>query len=162
MEDQTVPLRDKDIKARKDIFVRSLVDAATTYGDKGQSYAGGTYNKLFESLSGLHPSVVITLDEKEISKMVEEAITQGLPAITSKVLSKFSKREQETICKSFAGSSELSTEIIMFITAVHIALEEKCQKFSSKLNSDKQKEILKICMSNLSYVELGNPNQMAR
>ncbi|MEY2393000.1 hypothetical protein [Wolbachia endosymbiont of Tettigetta isshikii] len=162
MEDQTVPLSDNDIKARKDMFVRSLVDAATTYGDKGQSCAGGTYNKLFESLSGFHPSVVITLDEKETSKMVEEAITQGLPAIAREVLSKFSEREQETIRKSFAGSSELSTEIVMFITAVHAALEEKRQKFNSKLNSDKQKEILKICMSNLSYVELGNPNQMAR
>ncbi|MGL9688751.1 MAG: hypothetical protein ACR5K6_03245 [Wolbachia sp.] len=162
MEDQTVPLSDKDIKARKDMFVRSLVDAATTYGNKGQSCTGGTYNKLFESLSGLHPSVVITLDEKEASKMVEETITQGLPVIARKVLSKFSEREQETIRKSFTGPSELSTETVMFITTVRAALEEKCQKFSSKLDSDKQKEILKTCMSNLSYVELGHPNQMAR
>jgi DNA-binding MarR family transcriptional regulator len=162
MEDQTVPLSDGNMKNRKDMFVRGLIDAATTYGNKGQSCAGGTYNKLFESLSGLHPLVVITLDEKETSKMVEEAITQGLPAIARKVLSKFSEGEQETIRKSFAGPSELSTETVMFITAVRAALEEKCQKFSSKLDSDKQKEILKTCMSNLSYVELGNPNQMAR
>jgi hypothetical protein len=143
-EDQTVPLSDKDIKARKDMFVRGLVDAATTYGDKGQSCAGGTYNKLFESLSGLHPLVVITLDEKEASKMVEETITQGLPAIAREVLSKFSEREQETIRKSFA---ELSTETVMFITSVRAALEEKRQQFSSKPDSDKQKEILKTCMS---------------
>ncbi|NUX01308.1 hypothetical protein GO685_02120 [Wolbachia endosymbiont of Madathamugadia hiepei] len=81
---------------------------------------------------------------------------------TREVLSKFSEREQETIRKSFAGPSELSTETVTFITAVRAALEEKCQKFSSKLDSDKQKKILKTCMSNLSYVELGNPNQMAR
>ncbi|MGL9732107.1 MAG: hypothetical protein ACR5KX_04990 [Wolbachia sp.] len=162
MEDQTVPLSDKDIKARKDMFVRSIVDAATTYGNKGQSCAGGTYNKLFESLSGLHPSVVITLDEKEASKMVEETITQGLPVIAREVLNKFSEREQKTIRKSFAGPSELSTETVMFITAVRAALEEKCKKFSSKLDSDKQKEILKTCMSNLSYIKLGHPNQMAR
>jgi|GEM_PF-3169004 len=160
--EQKIPLSDGNIKNRKDMFVRGLIDAATTYGDKGQSCAGGTYNKLFESLSGLHPSVVITLDEKEASKMVEETITQGLPAIAREVLSKFSEGEQETIRKSFAGPSELSTETVMFITAVRVALEEKCQKFSSRLDSDKQKEILKTCMSNLSYVELGNPNQMAR
>jgi len=94
-EDQTVPLSDKDIKARKDMFVRGLIDAATTYGDKGQSCAGGTYNKLFESLSGLHPSVVITLDKKEASKMVEETITQVLPAIAMEVLSKFSEESKK-------------------------------------------------------------------
>ncbi len=161
-EDQTVPLSDGDIKNRKDMFVKGLIDAATTYGNRGQSCAGGTYNKLFESLAGLHPSVVITLDEEEASKMVEETIIQGLPAIAREILSKFSEREQETIRKSLAGPSELSTGTVMFIIAVRAALEEKYQKFSSKLSIDKQKEILEICMSNLSYVELGNPSQMAR
>ncbi|MGL9681839.1 MAG: hypothetical protein ACR5K2_02480 [Wolbachia sp.] len=84
MKDQTAPLSDKNIKARKDMFVRNRVDAATTYGNKSQSCAGWTYNKLFESLSGLHPSVVITPDEKETSKIVEETITQGLPIMARK------------------------------------------------------------------------------
>ncbi|WP_225416138.1 MULTISPECIES: hypothetical protein [unclassified Wolbachia] len=49
-------------------MLRGLIDAATTYGDQGQGCAGGTYNKLFKSLSGLHPLVVITLDRQEVSK----------------------------------------------------------------------------------------------
>ncbi|MDG7053670.1 MAG: hypothetical protein LKM45_07480, partial [Wolbachia endosymbiont of Alcedoecus sp.] len=39
-EDQTVPLSNGDIKNRKDMFVKGLIDAATTYGNRGQSCAG--------------------------------------------------------------------------------------------------------------------------
>lgn len=158
-ENQRVPLSNEDIKNRKDMFVRGLIDAATTYGNQGQSYAGGTYNKLFESLSGLHTSVVITLDEKEASKMVEETITQRFPEMTRENLNNFSGEEQEKIRNKLP---ELSPETVRYIITTHSALEEKCQKFSSKLDSDKQKEILKTCMSDLSCVELGNPNQMTR
>ncbi|MCA4773845.1 hypothetical protein [Wolbachia endosymbiont of Mansonella perstans] len=51
------------------MFVRGLTDAATTYGNQGQSCAGGTYNKLFKYLAALHPSVVIKLDEKKASEI---------------------------------------------------------------------------------------------
>ncbi|MGL9758411.1 MAG: hypothetical protein ACR5LA_06245 [Wolbachia sp.] len=78
-ENQRTPFNDEDIKNRKDMFLKGLVDAATTYGNQGQSCAGGTYNKLFESLSGLHPSVVITLDGEEAREMIKETITQKFP-----------------------------------------------------------------------------------
>ncbi|WCR58199.1 hypothetical protein [Wolbachia endosymbiont of Ctenocephalides felis wCfeJ] len=155
MEGQAVPLSDRDIKNRKDMFVRGLIDAATTYGNQGQSCAGGTYNKLFESLAGLHPLVVITLDEKEASRMVEETITQGFPEMARENLKNFSGKEQEKIRNELP---ELSPETVRYIITTHSALEKKFKEFSSKLDNNKQKEISETCMNNLSYVELGNPS----
>ncbi|WP_410542589.1 hypothetical protein [Wolbachia endosymbiont of Tetranychus urticae] len=138
------------------MFLKGLVDAATTYGNQGQSCAGGTYNKLFESLSGLHPSVVITLDGEEARAMIKETITQKFPEISKKELKKFSKEEQETILQG------LSNEVIKYFMAVRATLEKECQKFNNKLDSNKQKEILEECMSNLSYVELESPAERRR
>lgn len=138
------------------MFVKGLIDAATTYGNQGQSCAGGTYNKLFESLSGLHPSVVITLDGEEARAMIKETITQKFPKMAQKDLKNFSKEEQETILQG------LSNEVIKYFMAVRATLEEECQKFNNKLDSNKQKEILEECMSNLSYVELESPSGRKR
>ncbi|WP_264377660.1 hypothetical protein [Wolbachia endosymbiont (group B) of Philonthus cognatus] len=44
----------------------------------------------------------------------------------------------------------------------HSALERRCQEFSDRLNNDKQKEILKECMSNLSGVDLESPIERRR
>ncbi|NSX83071.1 hypothetical protein GOM44_00865 [Wolbachia endosymbiont of Atemnus politus] len=155
--DQTVPLSDGDIKNRKDMFVRGLIDAATTYGNQGQSCAGGTYNKLFESLSGFHPLVVITLDEKEASEMIKKTIVQELfPRTAREILSNFSEEEQEKIRK------ELSPETVMYTITTHAALERKCQEFSNRLNSDAKEEILKTCMDSLPYVGLGNSSERER
>ncbi|MDG7053700.1 MAG: hypothetical protein LKM45_07665, partial [Wolbachia endosymbiont of Alcedoecus sp.] len=119
------------------------------------SCAGGTYNKLFESLAGLHPSVVITLDEKEASRMVEETITQGFPEMARENLKNFSGKEQEKIRNELP---ELSPETVRYIITTHSALEKKFKKFSSKPDNNKQKKISETCMNNLPYVELGNPS----
>lgn len=142
-ENQRTPLNDEDIKNRKDMFLKGLVDAATTYGNQGQSCAGGTYNKLFESLSGLHPSVVITLDGEEARAS----------------FSNFSGTEQERIRSELP---ELSSETVRYVMTTHSALERRCQEFSNRLNNDKKNEILEECMSNLSCVELESPIERRR
>ncbi|WP_395463399.1 hypothetical protein [Wolbachia endosymbiont of Cantharis cryptica] len=134
-ENQRIPLSNEDIKNRRDIFIKGLIDAATTYGPQGQSCTGGTYNKIVESLSGLHPSVVITLNKEEAREMVKDTIIKRFPEMAREVLSNFPAEEQETIRKSFSDPSE----IVMFFNAACEALEEKCQKFSSSLDSGKKK-----------------------
>ncbi|RDD35755.1 hypothetical protein Wcon_00058 [Wolbachia endosymbiont of Cylisticus convexus] len=139
-ENQRIPLNDEDIKNRKDMFVKGLVDAATTYGTQGQSCAGGTYNKLFESLSDLHLLVVITLDEEEARAMIKETITQKFPEMARANFSNFSELEQGRIRNELP---ELSSETVRYIMTTHSAVERRCQEFSSKLNNDKKDEILK-------------------
>ncbi|MFT4313887.1 MAG: hypothetical protein AB3P11_02050 [Wolbachia pipientis] len=158
-ENQRTPLNDEDIKNRKDMFLKGLVDAATTYGNQGQSCAGGTYNKLFESLSGLHPSVVITLDGEEARAMIKETITQKFPEMARANFTNFSGTEQERIRSELP---ELSSETVRYIMTTHSALERRCQEFSSRLNNDKKNEILEECMSNLSYVELESSTERRR
>lgn len=158
-ENQRTPLNDEDIKNRKDMFLKGLVDAATTYGNQGQSCAGGTYNKLFESLSGLHPSVVITLDGEEARAMIKETITQKFPEMARANFTKFSGTEQERIRSELP---ELSSETVRYIMTTHSALERRCQEFSNRLNNDKKNEILEECMSNLSCVELESPIERRR
>lgn len=158
-ENQRTPLNDEDIKNRKDMFLKGLVDAATTYGNQGQSCAGGTYNKLFESLSGLHPSVVITLDGEEARAMIKETITQKFPEMARANFTNFSGTEQERISSELP---ELSSETVRYIMTTHSALERRCQEFSNRLNNDKKNEILEECMSNLSCVELESPIERRR
>lgn len=158
-ENQRTPLNDEDIKNRKDMFLKGLVDAATTYGNQGQSCAGGTYNKLFESLSGLHPSVVITLDGEEARAMIKETITQKFPEMARANFTNFSGTEQERIRSELP---ELSSETVRYIMTTHSALERRCQEFSNRLNNDKKNEILEECMSNLSSVELESPTKRRR
>ncbi|WP_419247367.1 hypothetical protein ACJZL1_01715 [Wolbachia endosymbiont of Rhagoletis indifferens] len=157
--DQKIPLSDEDIKNRKDMFIKGLIDAATTYGNHGQSCAGGTYNKMVESLSGLHPSVVITLNKQEVGGMIKETITQKFPEMARENLSNFSEEEQEKVRNELP---KVSPETVMYIIATRLALEKKCQGFSSGLGNDKKEEILEECMSNLSYVELKNQNEVVR
>lgn len=157
--DQKIPLSDEDIKNRKDMFIKGLIDAATTYGNRGQSCAGGTYNKMVESLSGLHPSVVITLNKQEVGGMIKETITQKFPEMARENLSNFSEEEQEKVRNELP---KVSPETVMYIIATRLALEKKCQGFSSGLGNDKKEEILEECMSNLSYVELKNQNEVVR
>ncbi|WP_349967514.1 hypothetical protein [Wolbachia endosymbiont of Armadillidium arcangelii] len=149
----------EDIKNRKDMFVKGLVDAATTYGTQGQNCAGGTYNKLFESLSDLHPLVVITLDEEEARAMIRETITQKFPEMARANFSNFSELEQGRIRNKLP---ELSSETVRYIMTTHSAVERRCQEFSSKLNNDKKDEILEECMSNLSCVNLESLSKRER
>ncbi|WP_353274568.1 MULTISPECIES: hypothetical protein [unclassified Wolbachia] len=158
-ENQRTPLNDEYIKNRKDMFVKGLVDAATTYGNQGQSCAGGTYNKLFESLSSLHPSVVITLDGEEAREMIKETITQKFPEMARTNFTNFSGTEQERIRSELP---KLSSETVRYIMTTHSALERRCQEFSNRLNNDKKNEILEECMSNLSCVELESPIERRR
>lgn len=157
--DPKIPLSDEDIKNRKDMFIKGLIDAATTYGNRGQSCAGGTYNKVVESLSGLHPSVVITLNKQEVGGMIKETITQKFSEMARENLGNFSEEEQEKIRHELP---ELSPETVRYIIATRLALEKKCQGFRSGLDNDKKEEILGECMSNLSYVELENQNEVVR
>ncbi|MFP3020579.1 MAG: hypothetical protein ACEY3F_04515 [Wolbachia sp.] len=158
--DQKIPLSNENIKNRKDMFIKGLIDAATTYGNRGQSCAGGTYNKIIESLSGLRPSVVITLDQQEASTMVERAITQELfPKMARENLGNFSEEEQKTIRDELP---EISPATAMYAITTYIALEKKCQEFSSRLDSDKKKKISEVCMRNLPYVSLDNQNEVVR
>ncbi|WP_265014821.1 hypothetical protein [Wolbachia endosymbiont (group B) of Camptogramma bilineatum] len=158
-ENQRTPLNDEDIKNRKDMFLKGLVDAATTYGNQGQSCAGGTYNKLFESLSGLHPSVVITLDGEEAREMIKETITQKFPEMAKANFTNFSGKSQERIRSELP---KLSSKTVRYIMTTHSALERRCQEFSNRLNNDKKNEILKECMSNLSGVDLESPIERRR
>jgi hypothetical protein len=151
IEGQSVPLSDKDINDRKDMFINGLIDAATTYGTAGQSCPGGTYNKIIESLSGLHPSVVITLDEKEASQMIKETITQKFPHMAKENLGNLPDEQQKTIRDELP---KISPETVRYIITARINLEQKCEQFKSRLNEDKKQEVLDECMSNLCYVEL--------
>ncbi|MGL9725705.1 MAG: hypothetical protein ACR5KV_03280 [Wolbachia sp.] len=45
---------------------------------------------------------------------------------------------------------------------IRTTLEEECRKFGNKLDSNKQKEILGKCMSNLSYIGLERPIERRR
>ncbi|OCA06359.1 hypothetical protein [Wolbachia endosymbiont of Trichogramma pretiosum] len=158
-ENQRTPLNNEYIKNRKDMFLKGLVDAATTYGEKGQSCAGGTYNKLFESLSGLHPLVVITLDAEESRTMIKQTIIQEFPKIARANLTNFPGEEQERIISEL---SELSSKTVRYIMTTSSVLEKRCQEFSSRLNNNKKNEILEECMSNLSFVNLESPIEIKK
>ncbi|MDG7057103.1 MAG: hypothetical protein LKM43_03070 [Wolbachia endosymbiont of Penenirmus auritus] len=149
-EDQTVPLSDGDIRNRKDMFVKGLIDAATTYGNRGQSCAGGTYNKLFESLAGLHPSVVITLDEKEARAMIKETIMGQIHDMARKDLENLSQEERNKIQDELQG---LSSETVRHIVTIYKNLVQKCDQFNNRLSDDERKEILSHCINNFP---LGN------
>lgn len=150
MEGEHVPLSDKDIQNRKDIFIKGLIDAATTYGNKGQSCAGGTYNKIIESLSGLHPLIVITLDEKEVSQMIKKTIIDKFSVTAREILGSFSETEQEVV------KGELSDITVSYIVKVYNSTLEQCKKFSSRLKDSEKEEVLKECMDNLPYVSFDN------
>ncbi|WP_168463962.1 hypothetical protein [Wolbachia endosymbiont of Ctenocephalides felis wCfeT] len=151
MDGQRVPLSDENIKDRKNMFIKGLIDAATTYGNRGQSCAGGTYNKMVESLSSLHPSVIITLDEQEASGMIKETITQRFPDLARENLNNFSAEEQEKVRDELP---QLSPETVRFVVTTSTALEKRCKQFKSRLNNEKREEVCRECINNLSYVAL--------
>ncbi|MDM8335477.1 hypothetical protein [Wolbachia pipientis] len=82
---------------------------------KVKGCTGGTYNKLFESLSGLHPLVVITLDEKEASKMIKETITQRFPEMAKENFNNFSRKEQERVCNKLPEPSPTTIKYIVSV-----------------------------------------------
>ncbi|WP_255563340.1 hypothetical protein [Wolbachia endosymbiont of Bemisia tabaci] len=64
-ENQRTPLNDEDIKNRKDMFLKGLVDAATTYGNQGQSCAGGTtINYLSPYLAYIHQWLLHSMEKR--------------------------------------------------------------------------------------------------
>nr|WP_253309403.1 hypothetical protein [Rickettsia endosymbiont of Ceutorhynchus assimilis] len=48
---------------------------------------------MVESLSGLHPSVVITLNKQEVGGMIKETITQKFSEMARENLGNFSEEE---------------------------------------------------------------------
>ncbi|WP_341812448.1 hypothetical protein [Wolbachia endosymbiont (group A) of Conops quadrifasciatus] len=64
---------------------------------------------MVESLSGLHPSVVITLNKQEVVGMIKETITQKFSEMARENLGNFSEEEQEKIRNELP---ELSSETV--------------------------------------------------
>lgn len=91
--------------------------------------------------------------------MIKETITQKVSEMARKNLSNFSEEEQEKVRNELP---KVSPETVRYIIAKRLVLEKKCQGFSSGLGNDKKEEILEECMSNLSYVELKNQNEVVR
>lgn len=64
---------------------------------------------MVEYLSGLHPSVVITLNKQEVGGMIKETITQKFSKMARENLGNFSEEEQEKIRNELP---ELSSETV--------------------------------------------------
>ncbi|WP_374699030.1 hypothetical protein [Wolbachia endosymbiont (group B) of Limnophora tigrina] len=64
---------------------------------------------MVESLSGLHSSVVITLNKQEVGGMIKETITQKFSEMARENLGNFSEEEQGKIRDELP---ELSSETV--------------------------------------------------
>ncbi len=83
-------LDDQNVKDRKNTLVRNLIEIQTTYGKNRAACFTGTFNKIVETLDGIHPLVRIGYYPKEvISAMAPKMIA----SITKELFDKDAHKE---------------------------------------------------------------------
>ncbi|XGA08806.1 MAG: hypothetical protein U0X86_001128 [Wolbachia endosymbiont of Xenopsylla cheopis] len=87
---EMIPLGDQNAKDRKNALVRNLIEIQTTYGKNHAACFTGTFNKIIETLDGIHPQVRISHFPKEaISAMAPKMIA----SITKELFDKDAHKE---------------------------------------------------------------------